>query len=145
MRKKKRITRNKLLAIKRIMLSPLKIKGLRGVRFIRRRILSIGSPICCPSVSLVKCNLPKIIFTPGYRSNVDWQAWERLSRLRGEFVYCKDILMFHRIHQESETSLIIADNDRTKEDFDMFCKFWPKWIARVIEHFYKKGEESNDI
>ena len=76
---------------------------------------------------------------------MDWQAWERLSRYQGAFVYCKKILMFHRIHEDSETTAIIADNDRTKEDYDMLCKFWPKSVASMIEHFYRKGEASNEI
>lgn len=145
LRNGKYVTENRLLKIKRIMLFPLRNKKLQEIRFIRRRILSIGSPICCPSVTLIKENLPKVIFTPGYRSNVDWQAWERLSRRKGAFVYCTDILMFHRIHENSATTAIIQDNDRTKEDYEMFCKFWPKWIAGMIEYFYRKGEDSNEI
>lgn len=140
-----RVTSNRLLNIKRIMLFPMRNRKLQEMRFIRRRILSFGSPICCPSVTFVKENLPETIFTSGYRSDVDWQAWERLSRLKGAFVYCKDILMFHRIHEDSETTAIIADNDRTKEDFDMLCMFWPKRIAGIIEYFYRKGENSNEI
>ena len=140
-----RIIRNRLLRVKRIMLFPLRCRLLWNVRFVRRRILSFGSAICCPSVTFVKDNLPPVIFEAGYRSNVDWQAWERLSRLRGSFVYCNDILMFHRIHEESATTAIIADHDRTKEDYDMFCRFWPKRIAGVVEHFYRNGEKSNDI
>ncbi len=137
------VTKNRLLKTKRIMLFLLKNRHLQNVRFIRRRILSFGSAICCPSVTFVKENLPKSIFQSGYRSDVDWQAWEMISRLKGAFVYCDDILMYHRIHEESATTAIIADNDRTKEDYEMFCKFWPKWIAKIIEHFYRKGEDSN--
>ena len=140
-----KITGNRLLRVKRLMLLPMRLKTLQRVRFIRRRILSFGSPICCPSVTYVKENLPGTIFEPGYRSNVDWQAWEKISRLRGSFVYCRDILMYHRIHPESATTAIIADHDRTREDFAMFCKFWPKGIARLIEFFYRGGEKSNEI
>lgn len=140
-----RVVNNRLLNIKRIMLFPLRIGFLQRVRFVRRRILSFGSAICCPSVTFVKENLPEIIFEPGYRSNVDWQAWEKLSKLKGSFVYCNDILMFHRIHSESATTAIIADQDRTKEDYEMFCKFWPKQIAGLIEFFYRSGEKSNEI
>lgn len=140
-----RTTKNRLLEIKRFMLFPLRSRRMQRIKFIRRRILSLGSPICCPSVTFVKENLPQNIFTPGYRSDVDWQAWEKISKLQGAFVYCKDILMFHRIHEESETTAIIADNDRTKEDYEMFCRFWPAWIAKMIEHFYRKGEDSNKI
>lgn len=141
----KRVTNNRLLNIKRIMLLPLRLGILQRSRFVRRRILSFGSPICCPSVTFVKENLPEVIFEPGYRGNVDWQAWEKISRLRGSFVYCSDVLMFHRIHAESATTAIIADHDRSKEDYAMFCKFWPKKIAGIIEYFYRSGEKSNEI
>lgn len=145
LRNGERVTENHLLKVKRIMLFPLRSRKMQKIRFVRRRILSLGSPICCPSVSFIKENLPEEVFISQYRSDVDWQAWERISKLDGAFVYCKDVLMYHRIHEESATTAIIADNDRTKEDYEMFCKFWPKTVARVIEHFYRKGEDSNQI
>ena len=43
------VNSNALLKIKRIMLFPLKFRRLWKNVFIRRRILSFGSPICCPS------------------------------------------------------------------------------------------------
>ena len=139
------VNRNMLLVIKRIMLSPLKLRIFQNSVFMRRRILSLGSPICCPSVTFVRNNLPKKIFTSQYRSDVDWQAWEKISKLEGTFVYSNKILMFHRIHEDSATTEIIADNDRTREDFEMFCMFWPKWIAKIIEKQYKKSENSNQV
>ena len=145
LRENERVTKNRLLEVKRVMLLPMRIRVLQRSIFVRRRILSFGSPICCPSVTYVKENLPETVFEVGYRGGVDWQAWEKLSKLKGAFVYCTDILMYHRIHEDSETSSIIADSNRTKEDFEMFCKFWPKWIARILEHFYKKSENSNEI
>lgn len=145
LRNSNRVTRNKLLKVKRTMLLPLRSRVFQEIRFIRRRILSIGSPICCPSVTYVKENLPETIFESDYRSDVDWQAWEKLSRIKGAFVYCTDILMFHRIHEDSATTAIIADNRRTKEDLEMFSKFWPMWIANILCKIYKKAEESNYI
>ncbi len=139
------VAKNLLLHVKRLMLFPMRIRKFQDIRFIRRRILSFGSPICCPSVTFVKENLPEPVFTSGYRSDVDWQAWERLSKYKGSFIYCKEILMFHRIHEESETTAIIANQGRTKEDFDMLCRFWPKPIAGLIGHFYRKGEISNRL
>lgn len=144
-RKGNKIIRNKNLKIKRIMLIPLKNLVFQRISFLRRRILSFGNMICCPSVAYVKENLAETIFLPGFRSNVDWQAWEMLSKQKGAFVYCSDILMYHRIHEGSATTEIIADNERTKEDYEMLCKFWPKSIAKIIEHFYKKGEDSNSL
>ncbi len=133
------------LNIKRIMLAPLRMRQLWGSIFVRRRILSLGSAICCPSVTYVKPNLPEQLFAPGYKVNLDWQAWERFSKIKGEYVFVNDILMSHRIHVESETSRNISDSNRTKEDYDMLCKFWPGWIAGIIEHWYKKAETQNEV
>lgn len=134
-----------MLNIKRKMLLPFRIKAWRGSKFVRRRILAFGDPICCPSVAFCLDNISQPIFNNHFRSCEDWEAWEKISRLEGDFIYIPELLMAHRIHAESATTAIIADNDRTKEDFEMFCKFWPKWIARIIEHFYKQGEKSNEI
>lgn len=140
-----KVTENQLLRIKRLLLSPLKLKCLQKSRFVRRRVLSMGCPICCPSVTFVRENLPETIFKVGFRSDEDWEAWEMLSRRKGSFIYNKHILMGHRIHEESETSLILQDNERVKEDYIMFCKFWPKWIAKILVKLYSKGEKSNEL
>ena len=137
------VNKNTLLKVKRTMLLPLHLKIFHNSIFVRRRVLSFGCPICCPSVTFVKDNLPDQIFFPGFRSDEDWQAWELLSRKRGAFVYCNRILMYHRIHDGSETSAILGDSARGNEDFQMFCKFWPKPIARLLTRAYSSSEKSN--
>ena len=133
---------NELLRIKRFLLSPLKIKGLQNSKFVRRRILSVGSPICCPSVTLVKEHLPEQpVFENNMKSNVDWQAWEKLSRLEGSFVYVPKRLMGLRIHEEATTAKMLKKSERRAEDIYMFCKFWPKPVACLLEMFYKKAEK----
>ncbi len=139
------IEKNKLLNIKRVMLFPLRVKTFEKNRFIRRRILSFGSPICCPSVAYFKKNLPEPIFLNHFRTNEDWETWERISKLKGEFLYSTKILMGHRIHEASETTAAIQETGRTSEDYEMYCKFWPKWIAKVLCSFYKKSENSNGL
>jgi glycosyltransferase involved in cell wall biosynthesis len=144
-RDEKIVRANTMLKIKRLMLLPLKWSLFHKSRFIRRRILSFGCPICCPSVTFHKENLPDTIFQVGYRSDEDWQAWEKLSKLKGEFVYCPEILTFHRIHEDSETTAIIGDNVRSKEDFEMFLKFWPTPIAKLLVRLYSSSEKSNNM
>ena len=140
-----KITKNKLLRVKRLMLLPLRLKCCWGLRWVRRRILSMGSPICCPSVTFAAEYLPEVIFDNHYRACEDWEAWEKLSKLKGDFVYIPKMLMGHRIHEESETTAAIADNKRTEEELEMFCKFWPKGIAKRIARAYSKGQQSNQI
>lgn len=145
LRNGQKVYHNRLLRIKRILLSPLRIKKLRGSKFVRRRSLSFGSGICCPSVMFIRHNLPDQIFQVGYRSDQDWQAWERLSKLEGDFLYCPNPLMAHRIHGDSETSSIIADHQRSSEDLEMFCKFWPLPVAKVLAKIYSQAEKSNEL
>jgi len=144
-RNDKIIKKNTMLQVKRIMLLPLKFRVLYKSRFVRRRILSFGCPICCPSVTFNKDILPEEVFQVGYRSCEDWQAWEKLSKLKGEFIYCTNTLTYHRIHEESATTAIIGDNVRSKEDYDMFRKFWPNSIANILAKMYATSEQSNNL
>ena len=139
------VKKNKLLQTKRLMLLPLRIKSFWKSRFVRRRVLSFGCPICCPSVTFAKDQLPETVLQVGFRSAEDWQAWESLSRLKGSFIYNNMILVGHRIHEDSETSHILQDNQRKQEDYTMFCKFWPKWIARILTKAYSESEKSNEL
>ena len=132
------------LKIKRILLLSLKIKKLSKYRFIKRNSLRFGNSICCPAVTFVTKNVPKDKFKCDLRCNVDWYAWEKLSREPGEFIYIKDKLMGHRISTESTTTAIINEGTRTKEDYIMFRKFWPTFIAKMINKFYKKSEINNN-
>lgn len=135
----------KMLKIKRIMLAPLKIKLFRNSKFVRRRSLSLGDAICCPSVCMCLDNVERPIFHNKYRSCEDWEAWEKISRLKGAFVYVAKPLMSHRIHEESATTAIIKDNARVQENYEMYCKFWPGFIAKIINRAYTKSEKSNEL
>lgn len=145
LRGNKKIYKNALLKTKRTMLMPLKFAPLRKSVFIRRRILSLGCPICCPSVTYVKSRIGENPFRNDYKSDLDWQQWEILSKKHGEFVYCPDPVMCHRIHGESATTEIIGNNERTKEDYDMYLKFWPPVIAKMLVKAYSKSQNSNEM
>lgn len=135
---------NRLLSIKRQLLRPLTKRGGASRELkVKRRILSFGSSICCPSVTLNLPALPNPPFVSQMKSNLDWEAWERFSRLEGSFVYDEQVLMHHRIHEGSETSALIKDNTRTAEDLAMLEKFWPAPVARLINLVYAKGQASN--
>lgn len=134
-----------LLKIKRKMLSPLKLKCFARNRFVRRRILGLGNAICCPAVTYVLDNLERPIFKEGMKSNLDWETWERLSKKKGAFIYIPQILMHHRIHKGSTTSELINEKKRTQEDYEIFIKFWPPFIAKLLCRTYSKGEKYNEV
>lgn len=136
---------NQLLRIKRLMLTPVRDGRFATSRWMRRRILSCGSAICCPSVTLNMSKLPRPPFIAEFRSNLDWAAWERFSKLPGAFYYDSKVMMHHRIHQESETSALIKDDTREKEDLAMLERFWPSFIAKLLFKFYRRGQESNQL
>ncbi len=139
------VDKNRLLTIKRLMLLPLRFRPFFHSIYVRRMILSFGSPICCPSVAYAKDYLPETVFSTGFRSNEDWEAWEMISRLNGDFIYDHKILMYHRIHEDSETTSVIQDNKRSQEDMQMYSKFWPKPIAKILVKMYASGQKSNEL
>lgn len=145
LRGKKRVRNNRLLKVKRMMLLPLRLPLFWQSRFVRRRILSLGNAICCPAVTYVKEHIAEPLFIDNMKSNIDWQAWEQLSRQKGSFVYVPESLMLHRIHEESTTSSLIENQARKEEDMLVFRKFWPEPMVKLIEWFYQKSEKSNRV
>lgn len=88
--------KNKLLVIKRILLFALRCPKMWNSIFVRRRILSLGSAICCPAVTLNKEMIEEPLFEDNMKSNIDWQAWEKLSRKRGHLcIYRKRNVTSH--------------------------------------------------
>lgn len=141
----KKVYSNTLLKIKRLLLLPLSIKKSASSKWRKRLILRFGNSICCPAVTFVKANCGNKIFASKFECNVDWHAWETLSRKKGLFTYIKEPLMGHRISAESTTSEIIKNGIRTKEDYEIFKRFWPKPVAKVLTKFYQKSEKSNSL
>lgn len=137
---------NRNLQVKELVLTPLRFAALENSRWLRRRVLSLCDPICCPSVTYVRPNLPEVVFESHFKSDLDWQAWEKLSRLRGGFCYVHAPLMGHRIHAESTTTKVIGDhNGRSAEDLEMYLKFWPRPIAQWINKAYAAGQDANKM
>ena len=140
-----KVYKNLNLTIKRILLTPIKIKKLSKYKIFKRMILALGCSICCPAVTF---NIEKIkfpVFASNFKCNVDWNAWEKLSKLKGNFIFVSKPLMQHRIHVESTTTEIIKDNIRTKEDLEMFKRFWIAPIAKIINKLYSNSEKNNKI
>ena len=111
----------------------------------RRRLLALGNPVCCPSVMINRSFVPDFRFINSMKSNLDWEAWSRLALLPGKFVYVKTPLVSKGVHAESETSALIANQLREKEDRQMFDRFWPQPVAAAISLIYKLGYRANRV
>ncbi len=142
----KKVKINLNLLVKHLLSVPMRFHRISDWRWIKRSGLRFGNLICCPSVTYVKQNIHHYpVFGGTMKSNVDWLAWERLSRQEGNFIYIPICLMGHRIHEQATTTEIINSRKRTNEDYEVFLKFWPKSIARMISQVYRLSEKSNQI
>ncbi len=129
-----------MIKIKKILLTPIKWGNLRETVFGKRLIQRLGCPITHPSVICVSKKMPEPVFREGYKAAMDWDLWERLSKEKGSFVYVDKILLYHRMNDENQTAVLLqTTNDRYENEFDIFSRFWPKPIVKLIMHFYSKA------
>ena len=109
----------------------------------KRRALKLGSAICCPCVTVNKKVLGDEPYIDTLKCDLDWNTWYEHSKKNNSFMYVNKEIMCHRIHEDSETTHLIKNNVRLEEDYQMFCKFWPKPIAKVLMFFYKNAVKTN--
>lgn len=105
-----RVTANKLLKIKRLMNRGFKL--FPSSVFVRNRILSFGNPICCPAVTYCMDNCGEFRFDNNFKCACDWEAWSRLAKKKGSFIYIPEMLMGHRIYGGSTTTETIENGVR---------------------------------
>lgn len=145
LRNEQMVKNNRLLIIKNILNSPLKFKILQSKKYVRKFILAFGNSICCPAVTLNKMIIGKNPFDIKLKNSLDWEAWLRFAKHKGEYIYINEHLMAHRISEISETTNTIASGVRAKEDYEIFRKIWPAFIAKIIMKFYSRSMDSNKI
>lgn len=141
----KRVYTDTNLRIKRILLFPLRMQKLGAYQFFRRWAIRFGSAICCPAVTFVKRNLSYPVYDTPFECDVDWNAWEKLSRTGKAFIFVNEPLMGHRVHEGSATTELIGNNVRHQEDYEMFSKFWPKAVAGELAKIYARSEKQNQV
>lgn len=133
------LTKN--LKIKKILLFPIRI--FKNSRHVKRKIISFGASICCPSVTINTKITGKKPYKTDLKCDLDWDTWYEMTKYGESFLYIPKELMQHRIHEDSETSNLIENNTRLEEDLLMLEKFWPKPIAKFLMHFYKDAVKTN--
>jgi hypothetical protein len=107
------------------------------------RLLSLGNPICCPSVMFDRSALADFRFPGGFQTNLDWMAWLELARRPGGFVYVRERLVSKGIHTESETTAAIGNRAREREDRALFDDLWPRPVAAALATLYRLGYRAN--
>ena len=129
----------------------LKIKtlGLKVMSFFQnktyqRRIYAFGNFICCPAVSYNLERLYDFQFDETLKMVLDWDAWERIMKRPGKVEFVPHMLMYHRIHEDSETTANTIDQNRENEELMMFRRYWPRLIADLLMKFYVKNQKGNN-
>jgi len=132
------------MAVKRLILLFFFLfkKPLSSI-FLKKKMLSVGSPVCCPSVMYNKGRIGHISFHSDYAINMDWAMWLRLAIMKGAFVHVAERLVLHRIYSDSATSEGLKDRKRQNEDLRIFRQIWPQRFARLISTLYSLSYRSN--
>ncbi len=134
---------NVLLTIKRLLNIPMLLPKSWSKKWVRRRVLSFGNAISCPTVTLNKELLHENPYDTEFKCSCDYMTWTKIAYMEGEFIYIPKPLMGHRIHQESHTTKFIEDNTRQQEDLKILLMYWPKWIGVLIHKVYMLGTKFN--
>ena len=132
-----------LLLIKDILLLPYYLKRAIYSSRLRFLLFAFGNPICCPTVMFNKESIGDFAFDPQVKVALDWDAWLRLTRYKGSFLFVPHSVLLRRIHRESGTTLTYNDGSRDKDDFAFFCKFWWRPAAWIISKFYSLARYLN--
>ncbi len=135
--------RSVVIFIKKILLLPFLFNNSLRKRISKNLLLVFGNPVACPSVMFNVENIGSFEFNSEYLYNVDWEAWIRLAKRKGSFVYIKKKMMGHRLHRESQTSIQIESTIRQKEEEKILKSIWGKWVGGILFFFYGFGGKFN--
>lgn len=125
--------------LRAILRSPMRVKWFSEKKFMRKASLSLGNSICCPSVMYNKKLLGENVFTSEFGFNIDWDTFLKLAERDEAFLYTNRTLTYYRIHDGATSKEFIDNNNRKREDAEMFRKFWPKWLVKIIMKLYVKA------
>jgi hypothetical protein len=134
-----RATRSKISLIKHSLEAAIlgRREQVGGTRL--RAFLAFGNPLPCSAVTFNRARLSDFRFSLEYKSNLDWDAWLRLQE-RGEiFLHAPERLVGRRHNPLTETSRLIREGIRQKEDSQMFRRIWPAPLGGALAYLYRAG------
>ena len=129
--------------IKKMLLFPFLIKPSIQSKLVRRAVLSMGTPICCSSVTYHLALLKDFSFSEQFKVALDWKAWLTLAEKDGNFSFINNKLIGHRIHSGTETFRQIQSGARYEEELAIYSSIWGKKIAKLWMKFYVYGHNIN--
>lgn len=130
--------------VKKLLRLPLRIPALNHLTTVKRSALRFGNPIMCPSCTYHKEMLGEPVFQSKYKFALDWDTMARLAERPGRWICIERPLLYYRIHEEATTKTCIRDHRREQEEADMYRKFWPEWMVRLLMKGYRRAYDSYD-
>ena len=121
--------------IKQLLLFPFLFSRSIESIFLKKMMLSFGNPINCPTVTFNKQIIPDFEFSPTYVILYDWEAWIKLAKMPGAFVYLSDRLLQYRFHEGSVTSSQIEKFKQ--EELSILKTIWGSMIGRLVFNIYQ--------
>jgi hypothetical protein len=121
--------------IKQLLLFPFLFSRSIESIFVKKMMLAFGNPINCPTVTFNKQIIPDFEFSPTYVILYDWDAWLKLAKIPGAFVYLPDRLLQYRFHEGSVTSSQIEKFK--KEELSVLKTIWGSTIGSIVFKIYQ--------
>lgn len=131
--------RDKVRLVKKILRLSLRIPALNHITAVKRAALVLGNPICCPSCTYNKELIGSPVFDSRFQYALDWDTFDRLAKWEGRFICAERPLLYYRIHEANATKACMKGDRRSREEMEMFSRFWPAPIVKGIMHFYKRA------
>jgi glycosyltransferase involved in cell wall biosynthesis len=104
-----------------------------------RAFLALGNPLACSSVTFDLDKLAGFRFSDAFRSNLDWDAWLRLSAAGTIFARDPSPLVGRRHNALTATARLTRAGVRRQEDLAVFRRLWPSPLAEIIAYLYRAG------
>lgn len=140
------VTWNTVLLVKRLILGTIyAFKPCLAGKYFKKKLLAFGNPVCFPTVLYHKELIDAMNFSLRTSIGLDWEVLFNLAKIEGSFLYCKERLLLRRIHSGSTTTNLSRTKALREKNIEMFRKFWPDWVVRIIMVFYKYAESSNKV
>mgnify|MGYP000399919882 CR=1 FL=1 len=74
-----------------------------------------------------------------YQFALDWDHMVQLAGEKGRFICVEKPLIYYRVHEGATTNACIKDNRRAREEAEMFARFWPKAVVKLIMKGYSSA------
>ena len=97
-----------------------------------------GKSICCPATTYSKKRLGEPFVQSEYQFALDWDHMVQLAGEKGRFICVEKPLIYYRVHEGATTNACIKDNRRAREEAEMFARFWPKPVVKLIMKGYSR-------